>query len=249
MAGADYLIAFSGGVVSFLSPCVLPLVPVYLSVTTGLGVAELRERGRARTAVVLRGAGLFSLGFSVVFIALGLSVTAIGGTLMRNQVPITRVAGVVVVVMAVAMLLAASGRGGLVARDTRIRIEPARYGAWAAPLTGAAFAFGWTPCIGPVLGSILAVAAGQDALARGGALLTVYSLGLALPFLVTGLAFHRSMRALQWSRQHSLSLVRGSAVLLGAYGVLLAFDRLSWVTLQVQEAARSVGLERLVTLG
>ena len=94
MASADFVIAFSGGVVSFLSPCVLPLVPVYLSVTTGLGIAELRDRGRASASTVLRGAGLFSLGFSVVFIVLGLSVTAVGGTLLRHQVPITRIAGV-----------------------------------------------------------------------------------------------------------------------------------------------------------
>jgi cytochrome c-type biogenesis protein len=248
MASADYVVAFGGGVVSFLSPCVLPLVPAYLSVTTGLSVPQLRDRGGG-TTVVLRGAALFSLGFSAVFVVLGLSVTAIGGTLLRQQVPITRVAGVVVVVMAVAMLVATTARGGLISRDTRFHPDVSRYGAWAAPLAGAAFAFGWTPCIGPVLGSILAVAASQEAVTRGGLLLATYSLGLALPILVTGLAFHRSMRAMQWTRRHSLTLARGSALLLCGYGALLALDRLSWVTVHLQEIARAAGLEWLVTLG
>lgn len=246
---ADYVLAFSGGVVSFLSPCVLPLVPVYLSVTTGLGVAELRERERGNVGTVLRGAGLFSLGFSVVFVALGLSVTAVGAALMRQQVPITRVGGVVVIVMALLMLAGTASRGGLVSRDTRFQLNTSRYGAWAAPLLGAAFAFGWTPCIGPVLGSILAVAAGQDDVGRGGTLLAVYSLGLAVPFLLAGVAFHQSMRAFSWTRRHSVAMIRGSAVLLGVYGALLAFDQLAWVTLQLQGVARALGLDGLVTLG
>jgi cytochrome c-type biogenesis protein len=249
MPGTDYLIALTGGVVSFLSPCVLPLVPVYLSVTTGVAVADLSQPGGRTNAAVLRGAGLFSLGFSAVFVALGLSVTAVGGALTRQQVPITRLAGIVVVVMALAMLAGTTLRGGLTARERRFHPDTRNYGMWAAPLTGAAFAFGWTPCIGPVLGSVLAVAAGQDAVLRGGTLLAVYSLGLAIPFLLTGLMFNRSTRALQWTRRHGTWMMRGAALVLGLYGVLLALDRLSWMTLQLQEAARWLGLEQLITLG
>src|SRR4051812_1372355 len=119
MGGADYALAFSAGAISFLSPCVLPLVPVYLSVTTGLDVAELSRGGRGRAATVARGAGLFILGFSVVFVALGLSATAVGSVLLEHQVPITRLAGVVVILMAVAMLLGTTTRGLWVSRERR----------------------------------------------------------------------------------------------------------------------------------
>jgi cytochrome c-type biogenesis protein len=116
-------------------------------------------------------------------------------------------------------------------------------------VAGAAFAFGWTPCIGPVLGSVLAIAATENGIARGGLLLAVYSAGLAVPFLVPGLAFHRVVGALAWTKRHSVAIVSCSAVLLCAFGVLLAFNQLTWLTLQLQTAARGVGLGWLVTLG
>ena len=247
MAGTEYVVAFGGGVLSFLSPCVLPLIPVYLSMTTGLGVAELENGERRHVRTVLRGAGLFVTGFSLVFVALGMSVTALGSVLLRNQVPITRGAGVVVIAMGLFMLVGTWGGRG--SRELRFHPRPARWGVWAAPIAGAAFGFGWTPCIGPVLGSVLTVAAQQTAVARGGLLLLAYSAGLGVPFLVSGVAFHRAMVALRWTRKHSLALVRGSATLLSGYGLLLAFDQLSWVTVQLQHTAASVGLQFLVRLG
>ncbi len=247
--GISYAIAFGGGVVSFLSPCVLPLVPVYLSVTTGIGVAELSGGGRSTMRAVARGAGLFVAGFSLVFIALGLSVTVLGATLLRNQVAITRVAGIVVIAMAGFLLAATVAHRSWLVREARLHLNLSRYGPWAAPVAGAAFAFGWTPCIGPVLGSVLAIAATQDGVARGGLLLAVYSAGLALPFLVTGLAFRRMVGALAWTRRHSVAIVSGSAVLLGAFGLLLVFNQLSWLTLQLQSTARALGVGWLVTLG
>ena len=249
MPAMDVVIAFAGGVVSFLSPCVIPLVPVYLSITTGLGVAELESGDRASLGRVARGAGLFVAGFSAVFIALGLSVTALGSTLLRNQIPITRLAGVVVIVMAIVMLASTVATGRLTSREVRFHPQLHRYGGWTAPVAGAAFAFGWTPCIGPVLGSVLAVAAGQGGVLRGGVLLAVYSAGLGLPFLATGLLFHRAVGALRWTRQHSRALVRASAALLGVYGAVLALDQLAWMTLRLQAAAESLGLGGLVTLG
>ncbi|HEX5495888.1 MAG TPA: cytochrome c biogenesis protein CcdA [Mycobacteriales bacterium] len=250
MAGeVSYAIAFGGGVVSFLSPCVLPLVPVYLSVTTGIGVAELSGGQRPHLRAVARGTGLFVVGFSLVFIALGLSVTVLGSALLRNQVAITRVAGVVVMAMAGFLLAGLVLRRGWLVREARLHPRLSRYGPWAAPVAGAAFAFGWTPCIGPVLGSVLAIAAAQDGVARGGALLAVYSAGLAVPFLVTGLAFHRVVGAFAWTRRHSVGIVSGSAVLLGAFGLLLALNQLSWLTLELQSAARALGVGGLVNLG
>lgn len=249
MPAIDVVIAFAGGVVSFLSPCVLPLVPVYLSITTGLGVAELESGDRRSLVTVARGAGLFVAGFSVVFIALGMSVTALGATLLRHQAPITRLAGVVVVVMALVMLASTVFGGRLTSRELRFHPRLRRGSTWTAPIAGAAFAFGWTPCIGPVLGSVLAVAASQGGVVHGGVLLAFYSAGLAVPFLATGLLFHRAVGALRWTREHSVALVRASAGLLGAYGAILAFDQLSWMTLRLQQAAEVVGLSGLITLG
>lgn len=234
MSPVELAVAFTAGVLSFASPCVLPLVPVYLSVTTGLGVAELSRPGARTAAIVARGAGLFALGFSAVFVALGLSATALGGLLLRHQAPITRLAGVVVVALALTILVA-DGRGPL-ARDWRLRLPAGVAGrAWAPPVAGAAFAFGWTPCIGPVLGSVLAIAAaGDGAAVRGGVLLAGYSAGLAVPLLLTGLAFQRALVPLRWSRRHGLALRRGTAMLLAGYGVLLVLDRLSWLTATLQ---------------
>ena len=234
MSAASYALAFSAGLISFVSPCVLPLVPVYLSVTTGLGVAELSQHGRGRAATVTRGAGLFIAGFTIVFVALGLSATAVGSALLRRQVPLTRLAGLVVVLMALTMLAGTTTRGLLVSREWRFHPDPVRRRLWAAPVTGAAFAFGWTPCIGPVLGSVLALAASHGGVLRGGALLATYSAGLAVPFLVTGLAFHHVVGPMRWTRRHTLALSRAVAALLLCYGVLLALDRFSWLTQTLQ---------------
>jgi len=247
--GISYAIAFGAGVVSFLSPCVLPLVPVYLSITTGIGVTELSAGGRSTLRAVTRGTGLFVAGFSLVFIALGLSATVLGTTLLRNQVAITRVSGIVVLAMAGFLVAGTVSHRGWLVREARLHVNLSRYGPWAAPVAGAAFAFGWTPCIGPVLGSVLAVAATQDGVARGGLLLAAYSAGLAVPFLVTGLAFHRVVGALAWTRRHSTAIVVGSAVLLGAFGLLLALNEMSWFTLRLQSAAGALGVGWLVTLG
>lgn len=247
--GVGYAVAFGGGVVSFASPCVLPLVPVYLSITTGIGVGELSDGGRATLRAVARGTGLFVAGFSLVFVTLGLSVTVLGATLLRDQAVITRVAGVVVIAMAAFLLAATLWQRGWLVRQARPHPTLSRYGPWAAPVAGAAFAFGWTPCIGPVLGSVLAIAATQGDVARGGLLLAVYSAGLGVPFLVTGFAFHRFVGALAWARRHSVVITSTAAVLLCTFGVLLAVDRLAWLTLQLQSAARAVGLGGLITLG
>ncbi|MFE9694532.1 cytochrome c biogenesis CcdA family protein [Micromonospora sp. NPDC005806] len=273
MSATALAVAFGGGVVSLLSPCVLPVVPAYLSITTGLGMSEPQSRpdlrphpesglpadpcsspeqrppGRPGLGAVLWGGGLFVAGFSVVFVALGLSATAIGTLLLRNHVPVTRISGVAVIAMALTLLVSTLRLGWVAGREFRFHPQVSRYGMWAAPVAGAAFAFGWTPCIGPVLGSVLAVAADQRQLAQGSALLAMYAAGLALPFLIIALTFHRSLIALRFVRRHSTLLTRASATVLAGYGVLLAFDQLSWFTLQVQNGATAIGLAWLVGLG
>ena len=235
MPATDYALAFSAGVISFASPCVMPLVPVYLSVTTGLAVSELSGDRRNLVSTVTRGAGLFILGFSAVFISLGLSATEVGGLLLGHRVPITRLAGVVVIAMAVFML-AGPRLGGLrLSREWRFHPRRVPRHPIAVPIvTGAAFAFGWTPCIGPVLGSILAIAAGYGGVLHGGHCWRPTRRDSAVPLLATGLAFHRAVVPMGWARRHSVALSSFMAVVLLGYGLLLAFDRLSWLTLTLQ---------------
>ena len=245
----EYAVALGGGVVSFLSPCVLPLVPVYLSISTGLGVAELESGGRRQVACVLRGSGLFVAGFAAVFVALGSSATALGAQLARHQLPLTRAGGVLVVALGLLLLAGTWWPAGPASRDLRFHPGRLDWGLWGAPVSGAAFAFGWTPCIGPVLGSVLTVAAAQGRALEGGALLLVYSAGLGIPFVLTGLAFSRGVRALRWPRRHGRLLVRASALVLTGYGVVLAVGGLPHVTAVVQQAALAMHLGRLLTLG
>ena len=257
--GVSYLAAFGGGVVSFASPCVLPIVPAYLSVITGLDVAEVRSGARQHLGRITRDTSLFVAGFSVVFILLGLSATAVGQVLFRNHLLLTRLSGVAVLAMALVLVgsLVLSSRAELAGRSRipwmygEARFHPSlpRFGPLAAPVAGAAFGFGWTPCIGPILASVLAVAASQGRSLEGATLLACYSLGLGVPFLVTGLAFGRLAGAFDWVRRHFAVLTFSSAVVLAGFGVLLALDRLTWVTTQLQTALQAVGLGRLVSLG
>jgi cytochrome c-type biogenesis protein len=254
MSATALTVAFGGGVISLLSPCVLPVVPAYLSITTGLSVpgADSDPERRPRDpglGTVIRGGGLFVVGFSVVFVVLGLSATAIGSLLLRNHVPLTRASGLAVIAMALALLASTAPVPGMLGWELRFHPQVGRYGAAAAPIAGAAFAFGWTPCIGPVLGSVLAVASDERQLAQGAALLAMYAAGLAVPFLVIALTFHRSLIALRFVRRHSVLLTRASATVLAGYGVLLAFDRLSWFTLQVQHGATALGVAWVLRLG
>ena len=247
--GVTYAAAFAGGLVSFLSPCVLPIVPGYLSVVTGLDVAELRDEPERHTGRIVRDTSLFIAGFSAVFILLGLSATAVGRAVFRNHVLLTRISGVVVLAMALFLAGSLVLRAPWLYQEKRFHPNPSRFGPLAAPMAGVAFGFGWTPCIGPVLASVLAVAGTQGQAWRGGTLLAVYSAGLGIPFLAAGLALGRLAGALGWVKRHFTGLTLASSLSLAFFGVLLMFNRLTWVTSRLQEALQSVGLERLVRLG
>jgi cytochrome c-type biogenesis protein len=244
-----YLVAFGGGVISFLSPCVLPLMPAYLSVVTGLDVAELTGPNRPAARRVVRTTGMFVAGFSAVFILLGLSATALGGVLFDNQLLLTRASGVFVLAMGLFLLGSLVLQAPWMYQEARFHPQLGGYGAFAPAVAGAAFGFGWTPCIGPVLGSILTIAATQDRAWAGGTLLAAYSLGLGVPFLLAGLAFHRLAGTFAFVRRHFTAITVVSALSLVFFGTLLVFNRLIWVTTQLQDFLRSVGLERLVELG
>ncbi|MDA8295735.1 MAG: sulfite exporter TauE/SafE family protein [Actinomycetota bacterium] len=230
-------LAFGGGVASFVSPCVLPLVPVYLSLVTGFNAdapaASVATSARTDAVIapspfsMLRHSALFVAGFSAVFVLLGSTASVVGRSVDANHLLLTRVAGGLIIAMAA--FLALSQRVGLVRlqRSWHPRIHPSRAGAFAAPLIGVAFGFAWTPCIGPVLASILAVASTQGDVSRGAGLLAAYSLGLGLPFLLGSLVIGRIRRWVAWMRGHlrSVTLV-SSAVLLGL-GVLVVTGQLT----------------------
>jgi len=198
MGGAgSYLVAFGGGLVSFLSPCVLPLVPVYLSMITGLEVAEIQEGARVHAARIARDTGGFIAGFSAVFILLGLSATTLGRAAFANRAALTRISGLIVVAMALFLVGSLVLKAPWLFTEKRFHPRVSRFGRLAAPVTGAAFGFGWTPCIGPVLTSVLAIAATQGQAARGALLMAAYSIGLGIPFPGVGTRLRPAQRRFQ----------------------------------------------------
>lgn len=246
--GVSYAVAFGGGVVSFASPCVLPVVPAYLSMVTGLDLTEPRA-GARQVGRIARDTALFIVGFGVVFVLFGVSATALGAAILRNHLVLTRISGVVVVVMSALLASSFVLNRPLLSREMRFHPAVSRLGPFAAPITGAAFGFGWTPCIGPVLASVLAVAATAGDAWHGAALLAVYAAGLGVPFMVVGCGLGRLATTMSFLRRHTRTISLCSAVLLGLFGVLLIADRLSWVTSEFEAAMRAVGLGRLITLG
>ena len=245
----SYLAAFGAGVISFLSPCVLPIVPGYVSIVTGLSVTELEKGGRTHAVQIAKTTGLFVLGFGLVFVLLGMSASSIGQFLFDNQPVLTRVSGAVMLVMGAFMLGSMYVQAPWLYREARFSPDLGRFGAAAPTVAGAAFGFGWTPCIGPVLASILTVAASSGRVTQGGTLLAVYSLGLGVPFLMTGLLFGRMTAAFAVVKRHFTTVVLVSALTFAAFGIILLFDRLPWLTTQLGELLRAIGLGSLVELG
>lgn len=268
--------AFLAGLVSFLSPCVLPLVPGYVSMLSGIGVEQLKQ-GEAPKGGLLVSSVAFVMGFSVVFIGFGASASAVGQFLVANKNLMAPVAGAVILlfglhligvlskipiraglivgaVMVVAALVARfqmTEQGGLWAirlgslslifllgpflskwlnRDIHLRNVGGQPGTVGGFLMGFAFAFGWTPCIGPILAAVLAVAATRETIGQGVFLLAVYSAGLAIPFLLTALGISRFLRFYQNFRRHLHTVEVFSGVLLLAIGGLIFVNRLTWLS-------------------
>jgi cytochrome c-type biogenesis protein len=220
------LTAFAAGVISFLSPCVLPLVPGYVSFVAGSSIEELRD-GSAPRARSLTLAATFVLGFSVVFVALGASATALGSLLLSYRYELGIVAGVIVLLFGLYMLGIAPLR--LMDREARFHLDLAGGRTLSAFLLGLAFAFGWTPCIGPVLGAILTLSASTADVAKGSLLLAVYSLGLGLPFLLAALFTGTLLVRLKALGRAGRSLQRAAGGLLVAMGLLMVTGQLEVV--------------------
>ena len=292
------LVAFGAGMLSFLSPCVLPLVPAYLSMVSGLTAAELSALGndpalatvpaglpvtvgggeratgagasgdahagagpetgpgpvpaelRLQRSRLLRGILAFIAGFTVVFTILGASASSIGRLFLTHQHVLEVVSGLLIVAFGAVLVAMAAGvtLPVTLAGEKRFLVRPSVLGAWAPPVMGMAFAFAWTPCIGPVLGSVLALAAGTGGSATGGiALLLAYSLGLGVPFLLCGLAFGRmtDLLARVKGRLRLVDLVGG--VILIAFGLLLLTGNVDIVSAHISTWLRDLHLNRLST--
>jgi cytochrome c-type biogenesis protein len=247
--GLAYLAAVGGGVVSFLSPCVLPLVPGYLSIVTGLDIAVLEGDSGAHTKRIVATTALFIAGFGTVFVLLGLTASGIGQPLRLHQETLTRISGALMLAMALFLLGSMYLRAPWLYQEKRFHPELGRYGAALPLVAGAAFGFGWSPCFGPILGSILGIAATQRRVWAGATLLAAYSIGLGLPFLVSGLALQRVSGAMGWVKRHFPAIVVGSSLVLAGFGLLLMFDRLSVLSSDLSRALTDAHLDWLVNLG
>ena len=237
MENVSLLAAFVAGVLSFISPCVLPLVPGYLSFVSGVTLDEMRGKGDADVARAGRhrvfiASVAFVIGFSLVFIGLGASASAVGQFLMNQLSLIGKIAGALIVLFGLHMMGVL--KLNWLYREKRFQAERKPAGPLGALLVGVAFAFGWTPCIGPILAGILAIAASKDTVGEGVTLLAVYSIGLGVPFLLTALAVDRFFSAFARIRRyyHAVEIVSGA--LLVGIGVLIFTNRFTliaqWLT-------------------
>ena len=238
--------AFAAGFVSFISPCVLPLVPGYLSAVSGVSVADLQEGERKATLKILGPAILFCLSFTAVFVALGMVATGLGSTLRDNRALLDKIAGAFIIAMGV--LFVASLFFTRLNREYRLHGLLARAGAGGPMVAGAAFALGWTPCIGPTLTAILNAAAIQDTVSEGAVLLAIYSGGLAIPFLVSAVAFNRATTVFRWMRDHYAAITAVSGVILIAMGILVYTGELATLNTEAQRFLDKLGLDGLYNL-
>ena len=222
------LAAFLAGLISFLSPCVLPLVPGYVSLISGAGVEELKSSDTQLLRKVMLNSAAFIIGFSIVFILLGAISTEVGQMLRFYKSTLARVAGIVIIIFGLHL----TGIFKIKWLYTDARLHGVKGGStpWGAFVIGFAFAFGWTPCVGPILAVILGFAAAQDSVVKGILLLAVYSLGLAVPFLLTSLGIGRFLKFYSRFRSHMHALEVASGGLLIALGILLVMGRFTLIS-------------------
>jgi cytochrome c-type biogenesis protein len=241
MESVGVLAALFGGLISFVSPCVLPLVPFYLCYVGGISIEELGgdKRSAAATGAVVRAAIAFVLGFTTIFVALGATASALGRALASYWGVLSVVAGIVVIVMGLHFL--GLFRVGLLYREARVRVGEVKPGLAGAYVLGLAFALGWTPCIGPILATILGLAGASETLGRGAILLAVYSLGLGIPFIAAA-AFAPAFIA--WAggfRRHLAAVEKGMGAFLVLAGILFVTGQMSTMAFWLLETFPALG--------
>jgi cytochrome c-type biogenesis protein len=236
-AGVGILAALAAGIVSFLSPCVLPLVPGYLSAVTGVSAAELDDAGWRR---VLGPSLLFVASFSAIFILLGLTATGLGSFLDENKALLTKISAALIIAMGV--LFVSSLFITRLNREWHVDALLERAGKGGPIVAGAAFAIAWTPCIGPTLGAILSAAALTESAGRGAFLLAVYSAGLAIPFLLTALAFSQMTSAFAVVKRHYQAIVAVGGLILIAMGILIWTGELFQLNIEAQNWLEKSGI-------
>jgi len=224
--------AFAVGFVSFISPCVLPLVPGYLSAISGLSFADIEEGQRRRQLLIP--AGLFCLSFGVMFVELGMTATGLGRTLAEHRVALREISGAVIALMGVFFI--ATLFVPLLNREWRPEALLKRASAGGPVIAGLAFAIAWLPCTGPTLGAVLTAAANEGTVGRGGVLLAFYALGLAVPFMLSALAFSSVTPLFRFFRDHYRAITLVSGVILIAMGVLLYTNELTELNVWLQDA-------------
>lgn len=246
------ILPFVGGVISFLSPCVLPLVPAYLSFVSGLSAEEVLIKGRRRkgqTERMVFSIVLFIMGFSIIFVLMGASASLVGGFLLEQKALLSRVSGVMIILMGLFFM-------GVV-RIPWLSMEKRPFltsnsesptGALSNIVVGMAFGFGWTPCIGPILSSILLYASATTTVGLGMALLSAYAVGLGIPFLLSGMALHRAMGAFGWMKRNYQWINLSGGFLMIGMGALLLLNQVGLVSSFFQRLFQDIGLGFLSTI-
>lgn len=251
-----FVIAFGAGSLSFLSPCVLPLVPSYLSMMSGLGARELTGSagGPQRVRLAWSTVG-FVAGFSLVFAIFEAGANALSQPLHAHKQALQYTAGSLIILMGLAIIASvarpqwlATLRLPLLSGEHRLAIRPSALGPWAAPVMGMAFAFGWTPCIGPVLVAVLGLASSTGTLGRGEVMLVAYSLGLGVPFIALGFAFGRLSCALSVARRHTRGITAVSGLVLAALGLAFVVGQVGTLSSWFASLLQHLGLGSLTRI-
>jgi cytochrome c-type biogenesis protein len=241
-AEVSWVFAFLAGVVSFISPCVLPLIPGYVSMVSKLSFEDLTKDGtEGKVGKILFPSILFVLGFSAVFVTLGASASFFGVFLQQKKILLLKISGIIIILFGLFSMEII--KIPQLHRERRINLPESNLGLIGTFFLGIAFGFGWTPCVGPILASILLYASTSEAAGKGAALLFVYSVGLGLPFLVTGVALSRALKAFGWIKRHySLYkvIVGGTLVLIGT---LMVTNNLYYLNIYGQKILDRAGLD------
>ncbi len=227
MDNVSIFTAFAAGLISFLSPCVLPLVPGYISIISGFSLDQLKDQQKSGnlTRVVLLNSVVFIIGFSITFITMGASATWIGQFLVSRMQFFYRIAGLIIIIFGLHVM--GIFKINFLYQDKRFHNVQTGRGAWGALLLGLAFAFGWTPCLGPILAGILTIASTKQTVLEGVFLLAIYSLGLGIPFLITSLGLNKFLSFYGRFKRHFHTVEMVSGALVIAVGVLILTNNLS----------------------